>query len=92
MNAVHTELEAAVAQLTNDSPVDRVPVGDDVERGAKTTYFLEIREFNCKTEPLGALDVVRQDECGVIRLRPEPAERQLAASACQYLTLGIQAE
>jgi hypothetical protein len=71
MQPVHSDLEAALGQLADESRVDPVP-GAEIEGRTEPVCLLQIGQLEDKRQAFGALDVVGEDERRSIRSRPEP--------------------
>src|SRR5215472_15648806 len=74
---VHAHFEAARHQVFQQSMVERVAFGDEVERRSEAKALLEVGDSCDEALAVGGLDVVSEHQ-GVPRLeRPEEDERHL---------------
>ena len=79
---MQTDLESALAELSKHAEIDVVLVGDDVERRAEAPALLEVRDVHRAAQPCSGFDVMREDERGVVAVRPEPGELGLVDVRC----------
>jgi hypothetical protein len=70
---MNSYLEPAVIQLTENARIDVVPPSE-VERRSKSPLLLKIGELERERYPVDILDIMGQDDCGIMPIGPEPSE------------------
>ena len=76
VNAVRADLVTAVGQHPHPLHVDRVPIADDVERGAEPVQLLPGGNLARPCKSVGRLDVVCESDGRGGAVGPEPWEPQ----------------